>query len=200
MLIRRKEEGEERSINTIALQILHSTHILRSGEKLEERARALRQGRGEDFRDREEPLREAHLSSLATVLLSPSPRREARGNQPRKQKAPLPSPRGRRRYCEASGEGTRVVVSHSPVEYPVGVEVKVEQQLFAAAPRDRGTITATIVLARGGAWRNRGSRGRLVTVAACLHPGDAARLVRRDLQSGPESEPVSWLCSLYRFV
>lgn len=41
-----------------------------------------------------------------------------------------------------SHRGTHV--AHSPIEYPVDVEVKVEQQLFAAAPRD-GDYSALVI-------------------------------------------------------
>lgn len=77
---------------------------------------------------------------------------ENRGDQPRKQRA-LFSRRGvGGAIAELPGRGRAPpsqVAYYSPVEYPVGVEVKVEQQLLATTPRDRGTADPTFVFARG---------------------------------------------------
>lgn len=69
------------------------------------------------------------------------------------------------------GHATPRISAHSPVKYPVGVEVKVEQQLLKAAPRDDGRPTPFVV-GRGCCCR------RPSAVNARLHFGDARCRVR----------------------
>lgn len=52
--------------------------------------------------------------------------------------------------------------AHSPVKYPIGVQVKVEQQLPTATPRDDGRSALFVVGRRCG-------RRRSVTVITSLH-------------------------------
>lgn len=66
--------------------------------------------------------------------------------------------------------------AHSPVKYSIGVEVKVEQQLLAATPRDDGCCTPFVVSC-GCSCR------RPTAVIARLHFGDA-RYTRVRLLTG----------------
>jgi len=61
--------------------------------------------------------------------------------------------------------------AHSPVKYPIGVQVKVEQQLPTATPRNDGRSALFVVGRRCG-------RRRPVTVIASLHFDDARYRVR----------------------